>query len=119
MSHTKPESKPQSSQSRMSRRVFLHRGTALIGGAALATSLIGCGSSEPEGFTCTTGLTPQQTQMRQTMSYTDTGADPAKLCKDCNFFPAAAPLTACGECTLQLGAVHPMGSCTSFAARQS
>lgn len=115
MSHTKPESKPQS---RMSRRVFLHRGTALIGGAALATSLIGCGGSEPEGFTCTTGLTPDQTTMRQNLSYVDMGADPAKLCKDCNFFPANAPLTACGNCTLNLGAVHPLGSCNSFSARQ-
>jgi len=105
--------------SRMSRRVFLHRGTALIGGAALATSFLGCGGSEPEGFACSTGVTAQQTQMRQAMSYTDTGVDAAKLCKDCNFFPANPSLTACSECTLQLGAVHPMGSCTSFAPRQS
>ncbi|MBK8406947.1 MAG: hypothetical protein IPL19_03065 [Sandaracinaceae bacterium] len=119
MSQTKPETKRPNSTSGMSRRVFLHRGTALIGGAALATTFLGCGGSEPEGFVCTTGLTPQQTQMRQTMSYTDMGADATKLCKDCNFFPAGAPLTACGECTLQLGAVHPLGTCTSFAPRQS
>jgi hypothetical protein len=117
MSQTKAKSSPSSAS--MSRRVFLHRGSALIGGAALATTFLGCGGSEePAGFTCTTGLTAQQTSMRQAMAYTDTGTDPAKLCKDCNFFPDPAPTTACGDCTLQLGAVHPMGSCTSFAARQ-
>jgi len=119
MSHTKSEAKPESSPTRMSRRVFLHRGAALVGGVTLASSLIACGGDDPPALTCTSGLTPQQTQMRQTMSYTDMGADATKLCKDCNFFPAGAPLTACGECTLQLGAVHPLGSCTSFAARQS
>lgn len=117
MSHTKPESTPESSPARMSRRVFLHRSAALVGGAALVTAGIGCGSSEPEGFTCTTGLTPEQTQMRQTMSYMDMGMDPAKLCKNCNFFPANAPVTACNTCTLGLGSVHPLGTCNSFLAR--
>lgn len=119
MSHTKPETKSQSPSTRMTRRVFLHRGAALVGGATLASSLVACGGSEPEGFTCSTGLNAQQTQMRQTMSYTDTGMDATKLCKDCNFFPAGAPITACGECSLGLGAVHPLGTCTSFVARQS
>ena len=118
MSQTKPEATTSSAS--ISRRVFLHRGTALGGSTALAATFLGCGGSEePAGFTCTTGLTPQQTSMRQAMSYTDTGTDATKLCKDCNFFPNPAPTTACGECTLQLGAVHPMGTCTSFAPRQS
>ncbi|MCA9578897.1 MAG: hypothetical protein R3B40_03570 [Polyangiales bacterium] len=115
MSHSKSEANAPRA---MSRRVFLHRGTALIGGTALAATFLGCGGSEePAGFACSTGLNPTQTNLRSSMSYTDTGADPAKLCKDCNFFPANAPTTACGDCSLGLGAVHPMGSCTSFVAR--
>jgi hypothetical protein len=115
MSHTKPETKRPNSTSGMSRRVFLHRGTALIGGAALATTFLGCGGSEPEGFVCTTGLTPQQTQMRQTMSYTDMGADATKLCKDCNFFPAGAPLTPVASARCSSARCTRSGSCTSFA----
>jgi hypothetical protein len=106
----------------ISRRVFLHRGAALVGTTALAASFVACGGSEseaPAGFTCTDGVTPQQTSLRTAMAYTDTSADPAKLCRDCNFFPNPPPTSACGECTLQLGAVHPMGTCTSFAPRQS
>ena len=120
MSQIKDDSVSKIEQTpKMSRRIFLHRGGALLGGVAIAAT-VGCGGSEePAGFTCTSGITPQQTQMRQAMSYTDTGADATKLCKDCNFFPNPAPTTECGECTLQLGAVHPMGTCTSFAPRQS
>ena len=118
MSHTKSEAKPESSPTRMSRRVFLHRGAALVGGVTLASSLIACGGDDPPALTCTTGLTPQQTQMRQTMSYTDTGMDATKLCKDCNFLPPNSPVNACATCSLGLGSVHPLGSCTSFLARQ-
>ena len=103
---------------RIGRRVFLHRGGALLGGTALLSTLAACGGGE-EQLSCATpaGLTPQHTQMRTTMSYQEHGTDPAKLCKDCNFYPNPPPMDSCGNCTLNLGPVNPMGTCTGWAAR--
>lgn len=94
----------------MQRRTFLAGSTS-----ALALTVIGCGGSAPN---CESppGLTDAQRTQRTAQHYRERAGDRTRNCETCNFFPANSA-SACGECTLGLGAVNPNGVCDGFVAR--
>lgn len=101
--------------STLSRRTVLEG--ALKGSVLLALPVLqfACGKKE---VVCsdTAGLTADEIKMRKTLDYSDTTADPAKTCSNCQLYkPAAAD--QCGSCTLLKGTIHPKGFCKSWAAK--
>lgn len=110
---------------KLSRRTFLERaallGAAAIAGPALLTACNGGGGGEGEGggLTCTdtSGLTPQESQMRTTLNYVDASATEGQNCTNCALYTAGAD-GECGGCTLLQGPIHPEGWCSSWAGAE-
>jgi hypothetical protein len=99
-----------------SRRAFLRQslGQGTLGLVVLVAGG-GCGKMR---FTCTdtSGLSDTDKQQRVTLAYTDTSADPNKLCKDCvQWLPPQG--SGCGACKVMKGPVHPEGTCNLFAKK--
>ncbi len=66
--------------------------------------------------TDTTGVTPSDLQMRNSLAYSDTSTEPEKACDKClHFLPG--PENACGTCRLVRGPIHPKGTCKSFVPK--
>ncbi len=94
-------------------------GTAAIGAAPLFLPLLtGCSKEEKE-LQCTdvSSLSGADRDLRQTLKYVDKSPESDKNCENCNFFKPAGK-DKCGSCTLVKGPIHPMGHCTSWAAKQ-
>ena len=94
----------------MRRRRFLQT----LSATALALGACG-GASEPD-CTAPPGLTDAERTQRTALHYRDRAGDRVRNCAGCNFYTAAST-TACGACSLGLGAVSPAGVCDGFAAR--
>lgn len=115
-------SAPTNTSALTSRREFL--GRAMVGLAVVGVGgvVAACGGDEPEpaSLDCSNppGLTDAQRAVRTNLGYVEATTDATKACLLCNFYTAAAP-GQCGECTLNMGAVNPAGSCNSFAPRAS
>lgn len=106
--------------SKYSRRVFLARGGVAVGLATVAPSILAaCGGGEEAGPNCVSppGLTAEERTKRTQLNYVEASPDPARKCSACTFFTAGESPTACGPCSLGLGAVNPEGTCDSFAPR--
>jgi hypothetical protein len=104
-------------EKKLSRRTLLERGAVLslvVVGASAGLSACGGGEldcSSPQG------LTDQQRQQRQALSYVDRTPNPSQRCETCNFWQQPQAAGQCGGCTLNLGPVNPQGYCSSFVAR--
>jgi hypothetical protein len=74
-----------------------------------------CGKAR---FTCTdtSGLLDPDKQLRSTLAYVDTAADPNKKCLDCVQW-VVAPQGGCGSCKVLRGPIHPDGTCNLFAKK--
>src|SRR6478735_5489817 len=98
----------------LTRRELIGRGAVLglvvIGGAE---ALEGCGGGE---LLCTSATAEQMTQ-RTALGYVEKSPDPNKVCSKCNFWGGGTNVTACGNCTLNMGNVNPGGSCNSFSPK--
>jgi hypothetical protein len=116
---TKQKETPMSANEiKITRRTLVGRGVVL-GLAVLGPmrALSGCGGEEALDCKSPPGLTPDARAKRAQFNYQEHAPDPTKECDKCTFFPANAPATQCGTCTLGLGDVNPKGTCNSFAAR--
>lgn len=60
-------------------------------------------------------LPDSELEMRESLDYTDAGADAAQLCGGCSFFMAAA--AGCGHCEVLRGQVNAKGHCVSWTRR--
>ncbi len=96
------------------RRDFLRQSgkTALVVLAA-PTMLVACGSSGPE---CSHASAAEAAE-RAAAHYVDHTTSGARNCTNCSFFTSGGGPNACGTCTMNLGAVSPMGVCDRFAVR--
>lgn len=102
----------------ISRRSFL--GRSIVGLAVLGASsslLSACGGEEGVDCTNPPGLGADMRTQRTALHYNDHGQDPNRQCQKCQFFQGVAGAMACATCTLNLGAVSPLGTCDSFSAR--
>jgi len=109
---------------KLSRRAFLER-AALLGAAAVAgpALLAACNSGGDEGggggggldCTDTSGLTPQEAQMRTSLNYVDASTTAGQTCENCTLY-TAANAGECGGCTVIQGPINPNGWCSSWAA---
>lgn len=61
-------------------------------------------------------LTPDETNLRTSLHYTEDAPDVAKTCSGCGFFSAAQP-KGCGECQMLKGIVNANGHCDSWSAK--
>lgn len=106
------------SHSALTRRAWLGRTVVGLTVLGAASALPGCGGEEAPALDCTNppGLTDAQRQQRAALAYKDRSTDPFKTCEKCNFFAGTAP-EQCGNCTLNLGAVNPKGTCNSFSPK--
>jgi hypothetical protein len=107
------------SDARISRREaakrFFLASAAIAAPGWLATAC----SKEGGALTCTDakGLTADETKMRtETLAYVEKSTDPAKTCKACALYKAAAE-GQCGSCQLVKGPINPAGTCKSFAPK--
>lgn len=101
---------------RVTRRDLLRTGLKLaVIGSALPV-LSACGK---KALTCDdpSQLSTADKQLRATLQYVDKSPQgEAKNCNNCEFFTSAGD-AACGTCTLVKGPIHPLGYCTSWAAK--
>jgi hypothetical protein len=100
----------------LSRRVLLQTTVrlAVVGSAPLL--LQGC---QEEEFGCedTSGLKPEEVELRTTLEYRDRSPHgEAKNCANCAFFVVGGK-DQCGQCTLVRGPIHPLGYCGSWAMK--
>ncbi len=66
--------------------------------------------------TDTSMLSPSDLQIRTSLAYVDTSAQPEKACDRClHFLPG--PANACGKCRMVRGSIHPKGTCKSFVGK--
>src|SRR5450755_2536517 len=101
----------------LSRRDLLHHSAAL--GAFVAFGTAACHKAAALSCADTTGLSPEDLQVRTALAYAEASQDPTKLCIKCQqFLPAPAPDT-CGACKVVKGPINPAGSCKSYVARQA
>ena len=75
-----------------------------------------CGGPTEPVCTAPPGLGDAERAQRTALHYRDRAGDRVRNCAGCNFYTAASP-SACGACSLGLGAVSPAGVCDGFAAR--
>lgn len=70
-------------------------------------------------FTCTdtSGLSFEETNVRNTLSYADRSPDPQRTCVRCTQWVAPKEDGKCGGCKIMKGPIHPDGTCKSFAPR--
>jgi hypothetical protein len=100
----------------LSRRGLL-RGTvhlAIVG--AVPALLHGCTKEE---FSCTdiSGLSRKDLELRTALKYVDRSPhEETKNCANCAFFVEGSK-NQCGNCTLVQGPIHPLGYCSSWAAK--
>ena len=86
----------------------------LLSSAWLGATLVSAGCKRSE--TCPPSqLSPEDTNLRQTLKYTDRSPDPNKLCNGCQHYLPNTDAD-CGGCKLMKGAIHPAGYCTVFSA---
>jgi len=100
----------------VSRRDALRKSLLLgsaVGGVWL---LAGCGKKE---LVCsdTSGLKPEEIQLRTTLGYVDKSTQPDKLCETCVQWKPAPGEGQCGGCNLLKGSIHPKGYCNSWAKK--
>lgn len=115
----------------MSRRVpptvspnLSRRHLIVFGSTSLAMSLVACKGEKNQRTSgtkstnatkgCSAPIDATSKQMRSTLKYADSTADPAKACDKCVQFVAGA-FGDCGSCKLFSGPVQPKGTCASFA----
>ncbi len=77
------------------------------------------GKKPSQALTCTdeTGLTDAEKAVRASLKYVDKADDPAKACKLCQLYKAAADDKSCGGCVIMKGPIHPDGSCASWVKK--
>lgn len=105
------------SESPIRRREFLGRsllGLVVLSGAA---PLVACGGSSGPDCANPSGLDATQQGMRRQLAYVDRATDPNKQCQKCQMFEGGASAEVCGTCTMNLGPVSPLGTCTGFVAK--
>jgi hypothetical protein len=102
---------------KLSRRDLLQRTAAL--GALATLGAAACGKQKAAALSCadTTGLSPQDANVRTLLKYADVSADPAKVCSKCQQFVTPPTPSTCGTCKVLKGPVNPVGSCSSFAPK--
>ncbi len=105
------------SSSTNTRRSFLRQSLALFaGGAALAA----CEKKQaPASTTCPepTGLSESDLQLRTTLGYVGTSAQPGKECAGCQLFTAPPAAGPCGTCSVLKGPIAAKGYCNSWTAK--
>src|SRR5690349_5966510 len=88
----------------LSRRDLLRK-TAVVGASiaagAAGVTLWGC--KKELHCTDTSGLTPDEIAMRNTLAYADASPEAGKTCSNCTFFNAAASPDVCGGCKVLKG----------------
>nr|MEE4266409.1 hypothetical protein [Candidatus Krumholzibacteria bacterium] len=124
---------------KLDRRTFFRQvGITGLAGVGLMLGLTACGGDKESGAAtkaaasksaspaasadpCSdlTGLTQDEKNMRTTLQYQATAADPAKPCHTCNFWHPPAEGTTCGTCTLMKGPIDPNGGCISWVVKQT
>lgn len=92
------------------RRRFLFMGLQLpVALAAVRTAYGACVDADE--------LPDSELEMRESLDYTDAGADAAQLCGGCSFFKADAAGSGCGHCEVLRGQVNAKGHCVSWTRR--
>ena len=101
----------------LSRRDVLHHSAAL--GALVAFGAAAC--NKPAALSCadTTGLSPEDLQVRTALAYAESSADPTQAVLKCQQFLPAPAAGSCGGCKVIKGPINPGGSCKSYVARQA
>ena len=95
------------------RRAFVRRGALTFLAVLVAPSaLTACGGA----VDCSVGATPDQLAARTAAHYLDNAHSASRNCAICSFFTPAGE-GACGPCSLNMGAVNPLGVCDRFAER--
>lgn len=103
------------SEPKVSRRVTLQLLTAA---PFVSAVLQACGSKDkPDSCNDVSALSASEKAVRDALKYTDTSADPAKLCKDCIQYVVSPDPAQCGSCKVVKGPIHPDGSCSSWAKK--
>jgi hypothetical protein len=83
-----------------------------------ALGAIACDKGQLTSLSCTdtTGITPSDLQIRNSLAYVDHSTEPEKACDKClHFLPG--PENACGTCRIVRGPIHPKGTCKSFVPK--
>ena len=72
-----------------------------------------------EEFSCSdiSGISRKDLELRTSLNYVDRSPhEDTKTCSNCAFF-VEGPKNHCGNCTLVQGPIHPLGYCSSWAAK--
>jgi hypothetical protein len=97
------------------RRAFVRRGALTFLAVVVAPSaLTACGGGAVD---CTVGVTPDQLAARTSAHYLENAHSASRNCAICTFFTPAPVEGQCGPCSLNMGAVNPLGICDRFAER--
>lgn len=100
----------------LSRRTLLHNTVHLAVLGSAPVLLQACKKAE---FSCddASGLSAQDAELRAALEYVDRSPhDATKSCGNCAFYVAGDD-NQCGQCTLVKGPIHPLGYCSSWAAK--
>ncbi len=100
----------------LTRRTLLRNTVHLAVLSSAPILLQGCKKAE---FACddASGLSEKDAELRTALEYVDRSPhDAAKKCADCAFY-VPADEGECGKCTLVKGPIHPLGYCSSWAAK--
>lgn len=104
---------------RLTRRAYLRRHLAVVGGALVGgpAALLGCSKEGGGALRCTdtTGLSPEDVLKREQLVYVDLSPKSDENCLNCNFWIPEPAEGQCGGCDLFAGPAHPLGYCTSWA----
>lgn len=102
---------------KISRRTVLLRGLQIPVGGSVLLGLGACGSDGGTQVCADPNqMTSAEESVRRTLKYTETSADPAKVCAGCAFFHAPKETGGCGSCEMFGGKpVNPAGHCDSWS----
>ena len=101
-----------------SRRAFLLKCLQLPIGGSVLLGLAACDRDSESSMVCADGsaMTTAEKSLRRTLQYTETSADPAKTCSDCEFFQPATDAAVCGSCEMFGGKqANSGGYCLSWS----
>jgi hypothetical protein len=102
----------------MERTSVVSRRDALRSGVVVALVVVGCkGNRTLPTCTDTTGLSPEEIKVRETLAYNDRTPDPNKACDRCVQYTSGPSSEACGGCKVLKGPICPGGTCKVFAPR--
>jgi hypothetical protein len=108
---------PAANIARMERNGVSRRDVLRAGGV-VALVVVGCKSNRTlPTCTDTTGLTPDEIKVRETLAYNDRSPDPNKACERCVQYGAGPSAESCANCKVLKGPISPAGTCKVFAPK--